>query len=102
MGLLAALPEKSDHLDGFLEHVEALIRKRPAATEHVLVEVLPGADAEEEPPRHHAAHCCCSLRDDRGMDTDDRRGDTGADADALRGLRDPAERRPHEGAVPLL
>ena len=46
--LLAALPEEPEDADRFLEHLEALVRERPAAAEHVLVEVLAAADSEEE------------------------------------------------------
>src|SRR3954468_10878506 len=102
VGLLTALPEEADHLHCFLEHLEALIRKRPTIAEHVLVEVLAGADTEEEPPGHHAADCRRGLRDYRRMNADDRRRHAGPDADALRGLGDTSERRPDEGAMPLL
>ena len=70
MRLLAALPQQAHHLDGFLEHLEPLVRQRPAVAEHVLVEVLAAADAEEEAARHHRGDGCGRLRDDRRVDAD--------------------------------
>ena len=100
--LLAALPEEPEDADRFLEHLEALVRERPAAAEHVLVEVLAAADSEEEAAGHHAADGRRRLRDDRGMDADQGAGHAGADANRRRRLCDAAERRPDERAVSLL
>src|SRR5438105_15742112 len=99
--LLAALPEQPHHLDGFLEHLEPLVRQRPAVAEHVLVQVLARADAEEESSGHHRRHGRGRLRDESRMLADERARHAGADADLLGRLRDAAERRPYEGTVPL-
>ena len=62
-------------VDGLLEHLEPLLVARPAVAEDVLVQVLAGADAEEEPARHERGARRRSLRDDRGMDPDQRARD---------------------------
>src|SRR5439155_1649956 len=82
------LPELADHGDGFLEHVEALLRARPAVAEDVLVQVLAAADAEEETPGKQAGRRRGGVRDDRRMDPHRRAGDARADRDALGRLGD--------------
>src|SRR5581483_6071152 len=86
---------------GLLEHLEALVGERPPVAQDVLVQVLAGADTEEEAALEHRRDGRGGLRDHGGMDPDQRAGDAGADADLLGRVRDAAERRPHERAVPL-
>ena len=99
--LVAALPEQADDLDGLFEHVLALVRCRPAGPDHVLVEVLAGAHAEEEATRHHRSCGGGRMGDDRRVGADGRAGDARTQAEVARGLGDGADHAPHERALPL-
>ena len=68
----AALPELAHHLHRLAEHLATDEGRRPPVSEHVLVEVLPGADAEEEPSRQHRRARRGRLRDDRRVHPDHR------------------------------
>ena len=52
-GLVAALPEQPITSIASSSIPELLVGRRPALTDDVLVQVLPGAEAEEEPAFHH-------------------------------------------------
>src|SRR5438477_2305023 len=67
VALLSSAEEEAQHLDRLFEHLAACRERRPAAADHVLVQVLTGADAEEEAPVEHHRRCRRGLRDDRGM-----------------------------------
>src|SRR5438477_7238578 len=101
MALQAALPEEPDHGDSLFEHLLADVRRRPSAANDVLVEVLTCPNAEEETILEHEGDGGGGLRDDRRVDAYTRARDARADAKPFRGLRDSAEDRPHEGALPL-
>jgi hypothetical protein len=49
MGDELAAEQVPDHLDRFLEHLQALFGRGPPAAQDVFVQRLPGADAEREP-----------------------------------------------------
>jgi hypothetical protein len=76
MALVAALPEKTDDLDGLLETGLTHFRFWPALPDDVLVEILAGPDSQKESAGHE-------------------RGSGGGR------LRDGPEDAPHEGALPL-
>jgi hypothetical protein len=101
MAVLAALPQRADDLDGLLEHLQAHVGLRPAVAEDVLVERLPAADAEVEAPFEQDGARGGGLGDDRRVQAHGGAGDARRDGQ-LRGLRDRADDRPHEGAVALL
>ena len=73
----------ADDLDRFLEHLEPLVGPRPAVAEHMLVEILARADAEEEASIQQ--HLCRrgGVGDDRGMDADQRARNSGPDPDRV-------------------
>src|SRR5205085_5112680 len=96
-----ACPQLADHLDGFLEHREAHVRRWPAVAEDVLVERLTAADPEEEPTVTQQGGCRGGLGEYGGMDADDRTGNADTDAYPLRRLGDGTEHRPYERAVAL-
>src|SRR5437763_16887625 len=50
---LSAAEEQAHHLDRLLEHLAARLEWRPAATDDMLVQVLPGADTQEESAIEH-------------------------------------------------
>jgi len=99
---VVAAPELAHHVDGLLEHLEPHVAAGPLVAEDVLVEVLARADAEEEPARHHRGRRGGRLRDERGVDPDQRARDAGAETDAVRRLGDSADHAPHERRVSLL
>jgi hypothetical protein len=96
------MPQQADDLDRLLEHLDPLVGRGPARAGDVLVEVLARADAGEEAARHERLGGRRGLRDDRGVDPDQRARDPGAEAEALRRAGDPADHAPYERAVPLL
>src|SRR5205807_7318751 len=69
---LSAAAEKAQDFDRLLEHLAARLEWRPAATDDVLVQVLPGADTQEESAIEHHGCCRRSLSDDRRVDPDGR------------------------------
>ena len=85
---------------GLLEHLEADVAGGQWLTEHVLVEVLAGSDAEVEAPVEHGGRRGRSLGDDSGMNAKGRAGDSGRDPKPCRG-RDAADGAPHEWALAL-
>ena len=101
IGLVAAAEQLADDLDSLLEHLEPLVGARPAVAEHVLVQVLAGADAEEEAPSEQRLGRRCGVGDDRRVQADQRAGHRGADPDPVRRLGDRAEHAPDERAVAL-
>ena len=84
------------------QHLLADLDRRPPLPEHVLVERLAGADAEEEAALEEQGRRRRRLGDDRRVDAQDRAGHAGPDADGRRRLGHAAEDRPHERAVALL
>jgi hypothetical protein len=99
--LIAALPQLPHQRDGFLEHLEPLVGRGPLRPEHVLVQVLTCADAQEEAAGHQARDRRRGVRDDRRVDANQRARDARADTEALRVLRDRSEDGPDEAAVSL-
>src|SRR4030095_8184476 len=97
MAALTALPQRADDLDGLLEHLEAHVDLGPAVAEDVLVERLAAAHAQLAAALEQHGAGGRGLSDDRGVDADGGAGDAGRDRQA-RGLRDGADRRPHERA----
>src|SRR5882762_888237 len=53
VALLSSPEEEAQDLDRLFEHLAARRQRRPAAADHVLVQVLAGADAEEEATVEH-------------------------------------------------
>ena len=82
--LVAALPEQAHHLDRLLEHLEPLVRRRPARAGDVLVQVLARADAEEEAAGISAADVAAAWATIAGCVRISRAGDAGAEPEALR------------------
>ena len=74
---------------------------RPALADHVLVEVLPGAEAEREAPVGEDLQRRGLLRDDRRVVAQGRAGHVGHQLDPLGRLGDRAEHRPGVRRVPL-
>jgi hypothetical protein len=101
MALVAALPEKTDDLDGLLETGLTHFRFWPALPDDVLVEILAGPDSQKESAGHERGGGGGRLRNDRGVDAHARAGDRSADDEALGRLRNGAQDAPHEGALPL-
>ena len=75
----AALPEPPQQADCLLQHLEAKLRRGPTLARDVLVQVLPGPDAEEESAFEQRRSRRGRLGDDRWMNADQRTGDTRAD-----------------------
>ena len=67
MAFHAALPEKPDDLNGFLEHLEPDVGWRPVRSDDMFIEVLPAADTQKEAARHHGGAGSGGLSDDRRM-----------------------------------
>ena len=101
VGVLAALPEKADHLDRLLEHRDPFVWRGPAGAGDVLVQVLARAEPEREAARQHRADGGRGLRDDRRMRANQRARDPRRDFDPLGCLRDPAQHAPDERALSL-
>ncbi len=55
VALHASLPQLPDDLDRLFEHLEALVRGRPAVSQDVLVEGLARADTQRKPPSSRTA-----------------------------------------------
>ena len=98
----ATLPECSDHLDGLLEHLQALVDRGPAVAEDVLVEGLAAPEAEGEAALQQDRRCGGRLSDDRRMDPHGRARDGGHQADVRGRLRDGPDHRPDQRTVGLL
>ena len=95
-----AAEQLPDHLDRFIEHVQALFRRRPCRPEDVLVQRLPAADTQREPPAGQQRRGGGRLGDDRGMGPQQRAGHRRRYRQR-RGLRNGADHRPDEAALTL-
>ena len=96
-----ARPQLAHERDRLLEHVEAKVGWRPTVTQHVLVQVLAGADAQEEAAGQHRCGCGGGLRHDRGMDAHRGTGDARADLELVGDGGDATQDAPDERALPL-
>ena len=93
--------ERADHLDRLLEHVLARGDSRPARADHVLVEVLPAAEAEGEPAVGEQLDGRGLLRDHGRVVARRRAGHVGHEVDPLRRVGDGAEDAPGVGRMTL-
>src|SRR4051794_4902811 len=99
---VAAGEQRTDDLDGFLESLVTDVRRGPALSDDVLVEVLAGAEAEGEPALAQQLHRGGLLGDDGRVVAEGRAGDVGHQRDPRRRPRGGAEHRPRIGRVALL
>ena len=76
--------------------------RRPGLADDVLVEVLPGAQAERESVVAHQPDGCRHLGHDRRVITHDRTGDHRHQLHLARLARDGAQYAPGEGTLALL
>ena len=83
------------------EHVLALVDRRPALAGDVLVEVLPGAEAEDEPAVREQLQRRGLLRHHRRVVADDRAGHIGGQLDVRGGLRHRTQHGPGVRCVSL-
>jgi MFS family permease len=90
-----------DHVDRFLEHLHAFLGAGPPAAKDVLVQRLPGADAEGEPAPGQQRRCRGGLRHDGRVLAQQRAGHRRGHRQR-RGLRYRADQGPHEPGLPLL
>jgi hypothetical protein len=98
---LLARPQSTHHLDRFLQHLQTLVRGGPAIAQHVLVQVLAGADTQLELAVQHDRRGGGSLGDDRRVDAHGGTRDRGGHGQR-RGGGDGTDDAPHERAVALL
>jgi len=63
----------------------------PSGSDYMLVEVLPGAKAEDEPPVREDSERRRLLGDHSGVVADGRAGDVGHEFETLGGVRDRAQ-----------
>jgi len=96
-----AAVELADHLDRLREHVLADVDARPALPDDVLVEVLPGAEAEGEPAVGEDLERRGLLGHDGRVVAQDRAGHVGHQLDPLGHLGDGAEHGPGVRRVTL-
>jgi hypothetical protein len=96
-----AVEQAADDLQGFGEHVVPDVRRRPAAADDVLVEVLTRPETEGEPPARERLHRRRLLRHDRRVVAHGRAGHVGHQLGAVGDLRDRAQHAPGVGRVPL-
>jgi hypothetical protein len=81
------------------EHLVADARRRPAPAHDVLVEPLPGPDAQGEAAVAEQRRGGRRLGDDRRVVAEERAGDAGGELDALGAGGDRAQDRPGEAGV---
>lgn len=96
-----AFPQLADDADGLLQHLSAYVGAGPVDAGDVLVETLPGADAQEEAAVEHHCGGGGGVGDDCRMHADEGGGDPGAYTELLGGFGDATEDRPDEGALTL-
>ncbi len=99
--LHAPFPERPDHFYRLLEHLNPDPRRRPVTVEDVFVEVLARSKPENEPSRHHGPGSSCSLRNDAGVYSHRRAGDSRYQLQVCRHLGDAAEDSPDERTLTL-
>jgi hypothetical protein len=97
--VVAARPQQPDDLQGLAEQLVPDAHRRPAATHHVLVEPLPGPDAEGEAPVAEQRGGGRGLGDDRRVVAEERAGDAGGQLDPLGAGGDRAQDRPGEAGM---
>ncbi len=94
-------PERPDHLDRLLEHLETHVGFRPRVPEHVLVERLAGPHAQPEPPLAEQDGAGRGrLGDDRRVDSQ-RRAGHGRRHRQVADLGERPDHRPHERRLAL-
>src|SRR5215510_9103418 len=101
IALETALPQEPDDVNGLGQARLTHVRLRPSLADDVLVQVFPGAHAQEETSRHHGRGGGGSLRDNGGMHPHRRAGHRRPEPEPCGGEPDRADHAPHERALPL-
>jgi len=101
MADLLPAPQQADDFDGFLQHLQPHVCRRPMVAKDVLIQVLAGADAQLEAAVQEQRRRGGGLGGHDRMDARGRTRHCGRHPEAGRGC-DAADHAPHERTLPLL